>query len=472
MSFVVAVPEFVADAADHLAVIGSAVDAAHAAAAAQTTTLPAAAADEVSAAIAETFSAQASQYQALSARAAAFYAQHVHNLRAAATSYTGTEAAHVQQLLLGAINAPSNALLGRPLIGNGANGTTNAQGVGTPGGPGGILWGNGGNGGDSTATAMAGGAGGSAGLWGNGGAGGRGGLAAPGGAGGRGGLLAGAAGATGAPGPNTVALHVSGDRLIADVSVGGGPDVAAIVDTGSRGLILPPQDVDLPSLGAVTGSGTVTYGEPGNYLIESYETYSAPVSFGNGITTAPTTVAVVTSVDSNGVFSSASQAPAILGVGVNPGGPLATSPLSALPGGLAHGVLLNEPGGAMAFGANPLPSYASVNGAPVTTLEVKINNGALHTTSDAFIDSGGLYGDVPSALNPPDAGGYLPAGTTISVYDTGGTLLYTTTAGSQQVSVVSSYAGGDFNTGITPFLEDPIYLSYSPTGSGTTYFDT
>jgi len=80
MSFVVAVPEFVADAANHLAVIGSAMDAAHAAAAAQTTALAAAAADEVSAAIAETFSAHASQYQALS----------------------------------------SNALPGRPLIGNGA----------------------------------------------------------------------------------------------------------------------------------------------------------------------------------------------------------------------------------------------------------------------------------------------------------------------------------------------------------------
>src|ERR1043165_7740426 len=42
------------------------------------------------------------------------------------------------------INAPTQLLLGRPLIGNGANG---AAGTGQAGGAGGILWGNGGTGG-------------------------------------------------------------------------------------------------------------------------------------------------------------------------------------------------------------------------------------------------------------------------------------------------------------------------------------
>jgi hypothetical protein len=50
-------------------------------------------------------------------------------------------------------------------------------------------------------------------------------------------------------------------------------------------------------------------------------------------------------------------------------------------------------------------------------------------------------------------------------------LLYTTTVGAQQTTVVSSFLGGTFNTGITPFLQEPIYLSYSPSGSGTTVFD-
>jgi hypothetical protein len=195
------------------------------------------------------------------------------------------------------------------------------------------------------------------------------------------------------------------------------------------------------------------------------------VNFGNGIISAPTGIAVVTSVTSNGTSYSPSQAPAILGVGVNPGGP-GTSPVTALPNNLGQGVLINGPGGALEFGANPLPGYASVFGAPVTTLDVKINNGALQPTGGAFIDSGGLYGTVPTSLNPPDVNGYVPSGTVISVYTTHGTLLYTTTVGSQQMAVEPSLLGGDFNTGLIPFLEHPIYLSYSPTGSGTITFDT
>jgi hypothetical protein len=54
-------------------------------------------------------------------------------------------------------------------------------------------------------------------------------------------------------------------------------------------------------------------------------------------------------------------------------GPLATSPVTALPGSFGQGVLIDEPAGVMEFGANPLPSYASVSGAPVTTLDVRIS---------------------------------------------------------------------------------------------------
>ncbi|WP_336501705.1 PGRS repeat-containing protein, partial [Mycobacterium tuberculosis] len=76
-----------------------------------------------------------------------------------------------EQQVLGVINTPTEALVGRKLIGDGAHG---APGTGQAGGAGGILWGNGGNGG-SGAPGQAGGAGGAAGLIGNGGAGGTGG---------------------------------------------------------------------------------------------------------------------------------------------------------------------------------------------------------------------------------------------------------------------------------------------------------
>ena len=478
MSFVIAAPEMVTDAATNLASIGSEIGAANGAAAAPTTEILSAGADEVSTAITAIFSDYASAYQALIVKAATFHAQFMQTLTAGAGLYTATEAANanplqiLQQDVLGLVNAPTTALLARPLIGDGANGVTSVQGAGTPGGAGGLLWGNGGNGGNSTAAGARGGAGGSAGLVGNGGSGGTGGTGAVGGAGGRGGLLWGAAGATGAAGTATIPLLFQNEDLIANISVGNGPSVPVIVDTGSKGLILPLQDVNLQSLGAATGRGTVTYGEPGDYLTESFNTYTAPVNFGNGIVTTPTTIAVVTSATLNG--APYSQAPAILGIGVNSGGPVATSPVSALPGGWGQGVLINEPGGVMEFGANPLPAYASVTGAPVTTLDVSINNGALQQTGNAFIDSGGLYGAVPSALGPPpDGNGYVAPGTGISVYTTGGTLLYTTTTGSQQMTILPSGSyGADFNTGVIPFLADPIYLSYSPSSYGTMVFDT
>ncbi|MEK1205819.1 PE family protein, partial [Mycobacterium ulcerans] len=74
MSFVSVVPEWVAAAATDVAGIGSVVGAANAAAGA-TTSVTAAAGDEVSVAIAALFSGHGQAYQTLSAQANAFHAQ-------------------------------------------------------------------------------------------------------------------------------------------------------------------------------------------------------------------------------------------------------------------------------------------------------------------------------------------------------------------------------------------------------------
>lgn len=170
MSFVIASPEALLAAATDLAAIRSTIRAANAAAAVPTTGALAPAADEVSAGIAALFGAQAQSYQAVSAQAAAFHDRFVQLLNAGGGSYASAEIANAQQNLLNAVNAPTQTLLGRPLVGDGADGASGP--VGQPGGDGGILWGNGGNGGDSTSPGVAGGAGGSAGLIGNGGRGG------------------------------------------------------------------------------------------------------------------------------------------------------------------------------------------------------------------------------------------------------------------------------------------------------------
>ncbi|WP_415823545.1 PE family protein, partial [Mycobacterium basiliense] len=188
MSFVSISPELVTAAAGDLARVGSSINAANAAATASTTEMLAAGADEVSTRIAALFSGYGQEYQAISAQVTAYHDQFVQMLRVGTSSYASAEATSVEQLLLNLINAPTQTLLGRPLVGDGANGGT-VGGVGQPGGAGGLLFGNGGSGGASTTPGAAGGAGGSAGLIGNGGAGGAGGLGATGGAGGSGGWL-------------------------------------------------------------------------------------------------------------------------------------------------------------------------------------------------------------------------------------------------------------------------------------------
>lgn len=154
MSFVIASPEALLAAATDLAAIRSTIRAANAAAAVPTTGALAPAADEVSAGIAALFGAQAQSYQAVSAQAAAFHDRFVQLLNAGGGSYASAEIANAQQNLLNAVNAPTQTLLGRPLVGDGADGASGP--VGQPGGDGGILWGNGGNGGDSTSPGLPG----------------------------------------------------------------------------------------------------------------------------------------------------------------------------------------------------------------------------------------------------------------------------------------------------------------------------
>lgn len=186
MSFVLIAPEFVTAAAGDLTNLGSSISAANASAASATTQVLAAGADEVSARIAALFGGFGLEYQAISAQVAAYHQRFVQALSTGAGAYASAEAAAAEQIVLGVINAPTQALLGRPLIGDGANATT----PGGAGGAGGLLFGNGGAG-AAGAPGQAGGPGGPAGLWGNGG---------PGGAGGSGGGTDGGPGATGGTG--------------------------------------------------------------------------------------------------------------------------------------------------------------------------------------------------------------------------------------------------------------------------------
>ena len=529
MSLLGVVPELVESAAADLKSIGAELNAAHAAAAVPTTGLVAAGADEVSTAVAALFSGHGQAFQALSAQASAFHAQFAQALSGAGGAYAAAEAANASPLQAAAQAAsdtqwfsPWKTLTGRPLVGNGANAVA---GTGHAGGDGGWIFGNGGNGG-SGATGQAGGNGGDAGLIGNGGNGGDGGTGAAGGAGGAGGtllgnggnggqgggpggsgtggvggaggsggLFIGSGGNGGAGGPNAaggaggipgrlfgsygaggqtgaslgtggVSMQVyQGTEPVVDVSIDGGPSVPVLVDTGSTGLVIPLRDIGLYHLGLPTGVGTGAYSGGLTYF---YVTFDTTVSFGNGIVSStPVDVVVLGFPTPFGNFASSNGAAGIMGIGVNAGGPGPSSPVSGLPSTMNQGVLINEPKGYLQFAnTNPLPAYTSTDGAPVSFLKVSIDGGAPQNVPGSFIDSGGVYGTIPSSVT-----GSLPAGTVITVYNNAGTELYQYTTTATNSPTVTSVSGDSMNTGFEPFAQGPVYISYSPSGVGTTVFD-
>lgn len=265
-----------------------------------------------------------------------------------------------------------------------------------------------------------------------------------------------------------------------NISVNGGPTVTALLDTGARGTAIPFTDVGgllgLLQLGLPSGFGTGSYG--GGQINYLYGTWNMSVNLGDGIVTAPTPTAVELIAwpgslqfamthgwtwqsmwASNGVT-------AVLGVGPNAPGPTSTSPITALPAPLNQGVLINQAGGYAEFGPNPLTPIATLTGAPYTTLEVSVNGGPLQSVY-SNIDSGGAYGWIPSSI-----AGSAPVGTPFSVYAPGDpTPLYTSTVGGSVVGQQPVTSQNDLNTGNYPFAQNPVYISNSPSGVGTTVVD-
>lgn len=503
MSFLLVSPDLLSSATTDLQTLKLALQRMNSSAALPTGDLVAASADEISEAVATLFAEHGQQYQQAAEQFAKSYEQFRVRLLETAREYATAEAALANYLASNVshlINDPVLEATGRPLFGDGANGYTTTQGVGTPGGAGGwlfgdggtggvsvrygiaggaggaggLLVGNGGTGGANLYGGMPGGAGGSAGLIGNGGTGGASGPGGVGGVGGRGGLLGepGTAGISTALGPSQTLIYPGqyGNPMV-NVSVGGGPRSPVVIDSGASGLVVPPQYVDFATLGAPTGSGSVSYG---GTLFVNYQTYQTTVNFGNGIVTAPTTVGVATSASVGGSAVDLSTLPVYLGVGPNNNFPFPSSVTEALPGNMNEGMLINLPRGLAQFGPNPLPPIVEMDGSPRTVVQVQINN-QLPQTLGAFIDSGGALGAVPQSLVPGLAiGNHLPAGTVITVSTINGVPLYTqvVTVDSTPFVVASATPNNfyAFNSGSYPFSQLPIYI-WNNDAVGTTVFD-
>jgi hypothetical protein len=108
MSFVSAAPELIESAAHDLSGIGSTLGEATHFAAAPTTSIAAAGADEVSVAIAALFSSHGQEFQALSAQAAAFHDEFAGLMKSGAGAYVSSEVANAGKLLAGGATAFEN----------------------------------------------------------------------------------------------------------------------------------------------------------------------------------------------------------------------------------------------------------------------------------------------------------------------------------------------------------------------------
>ncbi|MEO6793262.1 MAG: PecA family PE domain-processing aspartic protease [Mycobacterium sp.] len=277
---------------------------------------------------------------------------------------------------------------------------------------------------------------------------------------------------------------------VVSVSVGGGASADVLVDTGAAGLVMPIWNMNLFGItGMPTGFNFGQFGGAMNYFYVELPTTVTFTDAGGDTVTADTSVdAVLFAFPANfnllgpwsiGDYLGPSNVVGVLGIGPNALGPTPDHiPTADLPGNLGNGVLIHQTGktGELVFGDNPYEGGTVINGAPWTTpasdLQVSIN-GADPVTVRAVIDSGGVYGTMPtsalagSGVTPVN--GSLPGGTTIEVYTKDGTPLYSYTVGSQAGEVRSPtvISSGGMNTGNWLFAQEPVYISYSPSGGQT-----
>ena len=422
MSFLLVAPEILESAAADITQIGSTMGAGNLAAAIPTTQLTAAAADEVSAAIAAVFGAHAKEYQAAAALAASYHEQFAQRLSAAAASYAGAEAS-IDTTLQGVvtavnaagfqrfsdvglrsdthgrrsldqqparpaldpiINAPTDALLGRDLIGNGAPGTATAPN----GDAGGLLFGDGGAGYTQTGGPSAtGGNGGNAGLIGNGGAGGGGFGGGAGGVGGNGGGLMGNGGAGGAGSAGANGGNGGQALLFGNGAAGGAAGAGGVAGTtGYRGLFIGTGATALTGTGGEHQSiqiDFVRHGQTNSNANDIIDTAipGAPLN-ALGLQQANT---IATVLNSQGPFAAIFDSQLI------------RTQQTALPLEILTGLI-----------AQPLAGLNEINAGILRGHAADSRGAALHRGPDRVDSWIAHRGDAGPGLHQPQRGGFLP----------------------------------------------------------------
>jgi hypothetical protein len=270
-------------------------------------------------------------------------------------------------------------------------------------------------------------------------------------------------------------------------AINGGSDQTLLVDTGSSGLVIPYTDLgsnfftqleSLYALGFPTGISESGYSGGVQYIYLEYN--DATVNYGDGVlttTNTPIDVEVLSWSDSDAAgapanfqdFLTDNDSTGILGIGdsTSDGGPT-VSPLQAAG---YDGVTVDIPTSQLIVDPNnPFSAIDTLSGAPTPTstlTEVVSDKGTTVGTATVSddIDSGGVYGTIPSTL--VGASGTVPNGDTITVYD-GTKELYTYTvenngvnAGYNESPSELSSGDTDIDSGFPAFEQHPIYIDYA-----------
>jgi hypothetical protein len=252
-----------------------------------------------------------------------------------------------------------------------------------------------------------------------------------------------------------------------------GAENTLLVDTGSAGLVIPWEGLgstdlqsfeNLLNLGFPTSLGFSGYSGGVGYFYLVYN--DVPTVYGDDVlaTTGPVDVELFSwSTNLSDPFGNfqdfldSNHVDGILGIGDNASGPT-TSPLESY-----GGVTVDIPGGNLIIGPNTDTPLFTVDGAPIAHLYETVSTSGQTVVGSAVtnnVDSGGVYGTIPSSL-----ASHLQSGSVISVFDhQGGTLLYQYTVGIDSIgqsTAPTAISGTSIDSGVVPFLTQPIYIDYT-----------
>ena len=261
-----------------------------------------------------------------------------------------------------------------------------------------------------------------------------------------------------------------------------GSSTTLLVDTGSSGLVIPDTDLgsnfltqleSLFSLGTPTGLGEGAYSGGVDYMYLTYNDVTVDYDSTTGAevaTTTPVEVEVYSwdpsdplSLFTNNAFQgfdSDNDVTGILGIGTTATGGAGESPIL---GAGYEGVTVDLPAKELTFDATPVTTGTQLEaaGSTVSGLTETVTKGSTVIGTSPVsddLDSGGVYGSIPSAISSSNLDG-----DTITVYD-GSTPLYSYVVGDDSIGTDESpevISGTSIDSGVIPFENAPISIDYN-----------